>query len=471
MAFWTEVHWSEGMFLRPHHLQAGQRWMETLLQTAFDAARPYPWGFLELQIAPEPLENFTLRLDRCVLRLKDGTWACIPGNTEVEPLEFKKALDAANGTLDLYLGIPQMQEVRPNSISIENPEQVLGLPRYEPFPITKRDENTGENPQRVYVRRMRGRLFVATDDMAGYDVLRIGRVRKTDRPGAAPELDELGAGPLLALQASGELSRMVSSVADQIEAKDEVLVREAREHRMEFTDGVASNMEHLLKLHAVNEARAHIKALLQSPVLHPFDVFVSLARLVGHLSIFGEERVPDALPIYDHDYPADALDKIIRRIVLLLEALRPMNYVVRPFSRQKDERGKEGLQVEIDRRWIDENLEIFVGFEEPNMDSSDLERFIRSTFDMKLASPSRAARIHGTAVSGLRFQLRPVPPGTLPRRQGLHYFKIDKTIGPDRTDYWRECEQERGIRMSMREGQMAGMERLKPSIYVALKGN
>ena len=21
MAFWTEIHWSEGMFLRPHHLQ------------------------------------------------------------------------------------------------------------------------------------------------------------------------------------------------------------------------------------------------------------------------------------------------------------------------------------------------------------------------------------------------------------------------------------------------------------------
>jgi hypothetical protein len=67
--------------------------------------------------------------------------------------------------------------------------------------------------------------------------------------------------------------------------------------------------------------------------------------------------------------------------------------------------------------------------------------------------------------------VKPVPAGTLPRRQGLHYFKIDKTIGPDRTDYWKECEQERGIRMSMRETQMGAMERLNASLYVPLRGN
>jgi type VI secretion system protein ImpJ len=371
----------------------------------------------------------------------------------------------------VFFGIPQMQEVRPNAISIENPEEVLGLPRYQPFPVTKRDENTGENPQRLYVRRMRGRLFVANDDMAGYDTLRVGRIRRTDRPGAVPECDELGSGPLLALQASPELHKLIASLADQVEAKDEVLAREAREHHMLFTDGVAANTEHLLKLHVLNEARAQVKAMLQSPILHPFELFVALARLVGHLSIFGEELVPETLPTYDHDHPGESIERLRARIVLLLDALRPANYAVRKFVRKKDERGREGFEVELDRKWIDDNLEIFVAFEDSNMEIGELERFLRSTFDMKLASPSRAPRIHGTAVSGLRFQVKPVPAGTLPRRQGLHYFKIDKTIGPDRTDYWKECEQERGIRMSMRETQMGAMERLNASLYVPLRGN
>lgn len=469
MEFWSEIHWSEGMFLRPHHLQAGQRWIETVMRTGLDAVRPFAWGFVQLQVAREPLENFTLRLDRADVRLKDGTWVRVPENTEVAPLDFKQAMDDNPRGVDVYFGVPAMQEVRANSISLENPERVDGTPRYEPQPITRRDENTGANPQTVYVRRMRGRLFVATEDMTGYEVVRLGRVVRTDRPGAVPEVDELGVGPLLALQADAGLSKLLKSLSDQVEAKDEVLAREAREHHMLFTDGVASNSEHLLKLHVLNEVRAHLKALLQCPLLHPYDVFVVLSRVVGHLSVFHDELVPGDLPTYDHDLPGVSYDALRRRIVNLLEAMRPMAYIERVFARKKDETGRDGLEVELDRKWIDENLEMFLAFNSADRDINEVERFVKSTFDLKLASPKRARRIHGTAVSGLRFQIKSVPPGSLPRRPELHYFKIDKTIGTDRTDYWQECEQERGIRMSVREGQLAGIEQFKPTLYVILK--
>ena len=78
-------------------------------------------------------------------------------------------------------------------------------------------------------------------------------------------------------------------------------------------------------------------------------------------------------------------------------------------------------------------------------------------------------RIAKIAVRGLRMQVKSVPAGTLPRRQGLHYFKVDKTIGSDRTDYWRECEQERGIRIGIQEGQMVEFEGYQPTLYVILK--
>ncbi|UCC28846.1 MAG: type VI secretion system baseplate subunit TssK, partial [Phycisphaerales bacterium] len=212
MSFWTEVHWSEGMFLRPHHLQAGQRWVETVINTGLDSLRPYAWGFVRVSIASEPLENFTLRLDECVVRMKDGTWVEIPENTEVEPLDIQQALEAASGPLDVCLGIPQIQAVRANTVSLERPELTDGTPRYEPHPVVKRDENTGENPQTVYVRRMRGRLFVAGDDMTGYETVRVGSIVRTDRPGSVPELDLLGAGPLLAIQADAGLSRLITSL-------------------------------------------------------------------------------------------------------------------------------------------------------------------------------------------------------------------------------------------------------------------
>jgi len=469
MSFWTEVHWREGMFLRPHHLQAGQRWLETAVRSGLDVARPFGWGFVTLEVASEPLENFTLRVDSCTVRMKDGTWVRIPENTNVAPLDFQEPFEAAHGRLDIHFGIPQMQEVRPNSVPLEQPEQVEGTPRYEPGPIMRRDENTGQNPQLIYVRRIRGRLFAAGDDMTGYDTVRVGTVKRTDRPGAVPEFDALGAGPLLAIQADAGLSALVSSLSDQVEAKDEVLAREAREHAMLFTDGVAANTEHLLKLHVLNEARAQLKALLQCPVLHPYDAFVAFAGLIGHLSVFHEDLVPITIPVYDHDRTGECLERLRARIETLLEAMRPMAYVERRFARKKDPRGRDGLEVELDRPWIDANLEMFVGLHSDDMEIQELERHIYNRLKFKLASPTRAPKIADTAVRGLRLEVRSVPAGTLPRRQGLHYFKINKTIGPDRTDYWRECEQERGIRVSIPEGQISAMEKFHPSLYVVLK--
>lgn len=469
MNAWTEVHWSEGMFLRPHHLQSGQRYLEALIRTALDSSRPFAWGFTELHVAKEPLENFTLRLDRSTIRLKDGTWVRIPDNTEVDPLNFKEQIEQNRGVVDIFFGVPTMQEVRANAVSLENPESTTGSPRYEPHPVSRRDENTGENPQIVYTRRMRGRLFTQFDDMTGYEVVRVGRVKRTDRAGALPEMDDLGTGPLLALQADAGLSVLVRSLSDQIEAKDEVLAREAREHRMLFTDGVAANTEHLIKLHVLNEVRGGMKALLQCPVLHPFDVFTTFAKLVGHLSVFHEDLVPIDIPNYDHDRPGDSLERLRARIVVLLEAMRPVAYIERPFVLKKDDTGREGLEVELDRKWIDENLEMFVALIADDLDINELYAHVYQKLDMKLASPSRSRRIHNIAVKGLSLQIKSVPAGSLPRRQNLHYFKVDKTIGPDRTDYWKECEQERGIRMSIREGQLAGMTRFKPALYVALK--
>ncbi len=469
MSFWTEIHWSEGLFIRPHHLQAAQRWVETIINTGLDSVRPFGWGSVRLSVASEPLENFTLRLDECVVRLPDGTWLEIPENTEVPPLDIQPALESASGPVDVFLGVPQLQAVRPNATSLERPDQVNGSPRYEPHPVVRRDENTGENPQTLYVRRMRGRLFAAGDDMSGFDTVRIGSVVRTDRPGSVPELDALGAGPLLAIQADSGVSRLVSSLVDQIEAKNEVVAKEAREHRMLFTDGVATNTEHLLKLHALNAVRAELKALMQCPLLHPYDLYVVLSRLIGQLSVFHEELVCGPLPAYDHDRPGATFDRLRARIEILLDAMRPMAYVERSFARKKDPRGHEGLEVELDRSWIDDNLEMYVGLYTAEMEIEELERQVYSRMNLKLASPTRAPRIADTAVRGLRLEVKSVPAGTLPRRQGLHYFRINKTIGPDRTDYWRECEQERGIRITLQERQLAEFELLGPCLYVILK--
>lgn len=470
MTLWTEVHWHEGMFLRPHHLQAAERRLATLLRATLDSACAFGWGFVELELAAEPLQTHTLRIDRCQARLKDGTWVSVPENTEVAPLNFEAALDAGGGAVELLFGVPQMQAVRPNSISLENPEQNLSIaPRYEPVPVTRRDENTGENPQTLYVRRMRGKLFAAGEDTTGYEILRLCRVRRSGGPGALPELDEEGAGPLLALQVDARLGRLIKSLADEIEARGETVARNARERRMAFTDGAPAHLDQLMKLHALNATHAEVRALVQSPLLHPFNVFVTLSRLMGHLSVFDPDRMmPADIPRYDHDRPAQTLMALGRELRALLTRVAGDAPEIRPFVRKTDVRGHPGLEVELEREWVDQGLEMYVGFVDEEREPEEFDRWLQSTFNMKLASPKRAPTLAQHNLAGLRYRLRTVIPPGLAHRRGLHYFRIER-MGTDRTDHWQECREERGIRMSLTEGQLGPMERLQPTLYVILK--
>ena len=90
MKFWPEVHWSEGQFLRPHHLQAAFRQAETLRTATADAIHPYGWGFLSLDLAQDAIENAVVEVRACELRLRDGSYVRVPENCLVDPREFKK---------------------------------------------------------------------------------------------------------------------------------------------------------------------------------------------------------------------------------------------------------------------------------------------------------------------------------------------------------------------------------------------
>lgn len=466
MAAWNPVHWYEGMFLLPHHLQADGRWQHHALDTSLRLARTFAWGVLDLSFSREALENFVLRLDESLFRMRDGTWVKIPENTNVEPLNFKAALDAGGGAVEVLFGVPQWEEVRANSVSLTNPQQMQGNPRYEPFYAYIRDENSGDQRQQLYLRRMRGKLFHGGQDTAGYETIRLGTIRRSDRPGAAPEFEEVQVGPLLGIQANIALSRMFNTLIDQIEAKGDLLAQEARTMRMGLADGAPAYVDHLFKLQLLNAARARLRALHAAPLLHPFDAYTALAGVLGEFAIFDDtSRRPDALPVYDHERPGVALKALQERIVALLHALRPERFDVVPFGRRLDPEGQEGVSVELRVQWVTEERDMFIALESTEFEARELLEQVYARFDMKIASPTRAPRLRGLAVRGLRLKDTPVTPFGLPSQRGLHYYRIEKGTGPEAA-YIQECLAERGIWISINQGQISDMEKLRPALYV-----
>src|SRR5262249_16161743 len=158
MRFWPEIHWSEGQFLRPHHFQAAFRQIETQRVGLAGAIHPYSWGFASLELPADSGQGSPLGIRGGELLLPSGTSGKGPGNGVVDQRDFKKEFDQSPGAMPVYFGVPELQRVRANVV---NPgEAVDGRnPRYAIDLKEVNDENTGENPQQIEVRRLRGVIF------------------------------------------------------------------------------------------------------------------------------------------------------------------------------------------------------------------------------------------------------------------------------------------------------------------------
>ena len=79
------VIWAKGTFLSPQHLQAQDRFIESVLQFRLDALSFRPWGFSQLQFNQEQLANGVFAIHRAQGMFPDGLPFEIPDSDPVPP--------------------------------------------------------------------------------------------------------------------------------------------------------------------------------------------------------------------------------------------------------------------------------------------------------------------------------------------------------------------------------------------------
>ena len=73
MSWYSKVVWAEGLFLRQHHLQQHDRYVEHLVDLRSRHVRPYPWGFSSLEIDRDLAQQNKFGLRRASGIFPDGT--------------------------------------------------------------------------------------------------------------------------------------------------------------------------------------------------------------------------------------------------------------------------------------------------------------------------------------------------------------------------------------------------------------
>lgn len=411
-----EINWAEGMFLRPHHLQASSRHLISALNHEVGNIRPYGWGINALEISDAELENFTFSIRTCQIRMRDGTWLCVPENADIEPRDFKEVLDTSDGPADVFVGIPRVRERDANTLGLgESPGDYDR--RYRVRLTELVDENTGSNPQQVETRRLAGRLFFGDESTQGYDTLRIAQLERSGGAQNVPVVSSSFFPPVLVLEAWPALHNVCRELYHRLAARNRSLASQIASRDVSFGSETAGGAEAMLKLKVTNAFVVLLRQLVNTPRVHPYNIYLELCRMAGELAVFDERREAPDLPIYDHDQLSVCFFELSEQLERLLDSIVPTAYVRRPFEMVQNR-----FQCSLDEEWLSGNMELYLGIET----DYDEERVSEKVRAVKLAATGDIERINQRRLPGLRLQpVRRVPAG-LPDRAGSHYFRISR---------------------------------------------
>jgi type VI secretion system ImpJ/VasE family protein len=423
------VHWEEGLLLQPHHLQMMQR--QALERYAAERRHfhPHPSGVIEAEVSPDELRNMQVRFERLQAIMPSGRFVDVPALAELPPLDISSAFRSGSGPIPVLLGVPLWYASRGNTIDESLEDDWRARKLYRVADVQATDENTGDNPQPVRVRRINARLLLDGDDATDYEVLPVLRiVRGAGADVAIPREDPEFAPTCLVLQGSPRLFALVRELVNAIDAsRRELAVQMTRGgFSIEAMRGV--QFEQLLRHQALGRACARLPQLLEAAAVTPLAVYLELRTLLAELAALNPAAAV-AVPDYDHERPWPCFAELSARIRTLLRVVA-MSFI------KVDFRHEQGMFVaELADEHFQRPTDYFLAIR-TRADAVALARLVEDADRFKLMPRSLAGR----AVYGVKLVEERHPPLQLPADNDLHYFRL---IPADNARVWERIQQER----------------------------
>ncbi|TWT75607.1 hypothetical protein Pla123a_31170 [Posidoniimonas polymericola] len=421
------VHWHEGMFLTPHHFQAADRRNAQLRQLGSQWDSHYNWGLRAVEIDADALANHRLVVRRLRARMPDGELLSFPEDASLPVLDLQAAL-RKHERVTIYLALPLENDTRPNTTA--NGADLVARRVIDTRQTL--DENSGDQPQPIQVLRPNARLLVTGDDLAGFVVLPIGGVRRSESSTGSPVVDHEFIPPLLSCDAWPPLHQgVLGRLLDRIEKKAEVIGSQAAARQIGFDSAGPGERLMLEQLRELNAATAVLRIDATSQGVAPLTLYRELARVVGRLSIFGPRGQLTPLPAYDHDDLAGCFLAVRAAIEGLLERVTQPAYQERLFTRKE-----MLLRADLDPAWLHSGRSLFVGVQS-SLPADEVERLLSTGRNIKFGCANRADSLFLMGQAGLEPRRVVHTPRALPVRKGLQFYTLSADAAPEE---WRHVE-------------------------------
>ena len=370
-----QVHWTEGMFLSPHHFQQSNLYIENLLAHQLQRVSPFYWGVISCQIDELALANEKLLVQEIQAVMPDGTLI------QYAP-KLNEAQDSviANSELSLDLKELEMDSNKPFSVCLALPKITGGCASDEDSDLKRYQSiNAGLTPDqndlnnRVDVVRLRPvlRLVEEASLSPSYTAFPIARLEMS-ADGSFTSLPYTP--PIVTMGA--RVSSELTSLNKKIESSLASVRTRANQLRNFLADDRSSGLTVEAEKQRINYlvSRLPRAEVLLDANSQPFEIYQALVELAASVAPLNEDPVSPKWPKYNHNDLDAAFFPVIDFIGKTLEKVR-LHFLTLPFASRGE--GEFVLEVPSDVN----SSEIMLGFEiPPGVPSSKVEEWIAAAY-------------------------------------------------------------------------------------------
>ena len=288
------IQWHEGMLLAPQHFQQLQQRAEALLHYHAAALEAFHWGVRHLRIDTVLLVDGTFRVLDLEAVMPDGLLVSSREGENDLALDLAELADRIKqGPLTVHLAVAAggrgHSPVRGEMARFDSIDGDLIA-----------DENTGESELRIPRLRPRLRLVPGDEAPPKFVSFPLAQIVYEDENFTLGKLVP----PVLRVGPKGSSARLhdlCSDLAKKLRGKAVFLADQV--NSPQASTRAPQLLETKNMVHSLVAALPPFEAQLSAGASHPYDLFLSLSSLVGHVAAISRGLVPPVLEGYDHNDP------------------------------------------------------------------------------------------------------------------------------------------------------------------------
>ncbi|UZW58409.1 type VI secretion system baseplate subunit TssK [Lysobacter enzymogenes] len=407
----NKVIWSEGLFLRPQHMQQQERYLERFVELRAGALRPHAWGFALLELETELLAIGKLAIRRARGCFPDGTPFSIPDRDPAPP-----PLDVGMDCRDqiVSLSLPLRSAAQPDSAWPD--ESAPRLTRYR-VGETEIGDASGSVAGSVLIEvgSMQSRLSLQSEPKEGLVEIPLARVIEC-RPDRRVILDDAFVPTVCRIEGAGGLVTLLSELLGLLHQRGQALAE-----RVSGGDRVGvADIADLLMLQTINRYQPLVAHWAHSPLEHPEGLYRLLIEMAGELATFtrASKRGP-SFPAYRHEALRESFEPVVLALRESLSAVLEQSAIAVPLQQRK-----YGVWVGVlaDPGLLD--AASFVLAVKADVRGEELRKRLPS--ESKIGPVEKIRDLVNLQLPGIALSSMAIAPRQVPYHAGRQYFELDR---------------------------------------------